>query len=55
MELKTVIGFGIVTATTLLLIVLVVWNLKIIEKIHLRRITSYREILKLTKITLRRK
>jgi len=55
MELITIIGFGIVTIATLTLIALVVWNLKIIEKIHRRRTTSYREIVKFTKIIKHRK
>jgi hypothetical protein len=55
MELITIIGFGIAILVTLTLILLVVWNLKIVDKIHRRRTTSYREIIKFIKIAKHRK
>ena len=55
MELNTIIGFGIVVLASSTLILLVIWNLKIVEKIYRRRITSYREIIKLIKIVKHRK
>ena len=55
MEPITIVGFAGVAFTTLLLVALGLWNLKIIGKIYRRRTTSYREIMKIIKSTKHRK
>lgn len=55
MEAVTIVGFVIVVLSILILTALVIWNLRIIEKIYRSRITSFREIIRHTKIVKRRR